>query len=286
MKIYYFAPLKFTSVASFRFIALKKNYKNVIGIHNPIDIGILNGGAITVWLYKVGIYKNYNFQKINKKLIKRITPDKSKGILILDKAQCISIDTLTSIRAKCPNYVFVNYNPDNEFCSTSFGWSLYMQCLPIINLIFSMRDSNVKQYKRLGVNFAHLLYGYSKERDWFSRFQYCKKIDSHSFLFVGTFAYRRAVFLLLGSFIVPGKIEIWGDRWGILKYWPLFKCHSKPIYNQKFRDKVKKNNFIFCFFNRRNKDEQNTRLISTIASYKIIVTEKTSVTKLKRIIFS
>lgn len=99
--------------------------------------------------------------KVNKRLVdfaKEINPE----IVWFYNVQLISENTVKELKKILPNAIFCQYANDNPFSKTAkFGlWRKFLASIPLFDIHFSYRQSNIAEYQLYGANKVNLLRSY------------------------------------------------------------------------------------------------------------------------------
>lgn len=281
MKVYFIGPNFYGSISMQRSKSLRNIFNNdFTHIVNNLDPGFINLQIFKIIIYKIG-FKSEIIEKINNKILKKIKADHDFGIIIVDKGQVIKPETLAHLRKNCPKYYFLLINVDHPFIYLSWGWGLFLKSLYYYNFILAPRESCVQKYKeKFNVRSSFFYYPISTNYHNPDKRHVRKKIITNpKYIFIGTFEFSRFIHLFFASLLIKNNILIYGPRWKYLKYIPFLNIGDGKSFGKYYKMLSLRADIVFCFFNIRNQDIQNTRFWSLLALKKIMIVKRNSVTE-------
>jgi len=111
--------------------------------------------------------------RVSRRLLQR-TEDFQPDIVWFYNVQLISPSVVKAMRHTCPNATFVQYANDNPFSTSAKPglWRNFLESIPLFDVHFSFRLSNVDDYRQRGAKSVHLLRSYFIPEDEYPVPQY------------------------------------------------------------------------------------------------------------------
>lgn len=213
-------------------------------------------------------------RKINKELLS-FSFQFRPNIIFLYRATHIWPETVKSLKAMGTT-IFL-YNNDDPFSRIlpKYIYRHYIKTLSEADWIFSYREKNIKDYKKLGYsNSSMLRSSYTIEKS-FPIPDIKKTID---IIFIGHYENDGRDQYLFDLFQKTNfKIEIWGNNWESSKYYDFFsnkmKSPIKPIYGELYNKKLNQSKIALVFLSKINSDTYTRRCFEIPAAKTMMMCE-------------
>ncbi|MDR2409252.1 MAG: glycosyltransferase [Bacteroidales bacterium] len=190
--------------------------------------------------------------------------------------RCVHIfpKTLEKIKRLNPQIKIVCYNNDDPFSKdySKYVWRNYFACLKWCDTIYSFREKNIQDYKKLEID-AKLLRAYYRKQYNYPILESNKSFDV---VFIGHFendGRDKYVYEILKAGI---NIQIFGPRWEQSGYYDFFQKNMKkivPQYGKDYNKCINESKIALVFLSKKNNDTYTRRNFEIPATRTFMLSE-------------
>lgn len=215
-------------------------------------------------------------RKINREFLNKVS-DCKPDLIFLYRATHIWAKSIKKVKEK--GIKVMVYNNDDPFTDKlpSYVYKNYFQTLPLADWIFSYRDKNIQDYKKLGYeNVSLLRSSYTNEIN----FPLDKSPKEYDLIFIGHFENDgRDEFLFELMQKTKLKIGLWGLDWEKSQHFNYFEKYlGKSItglYGASYNETINNAKASLVFFSKVNNDNYTRRVFEIPATKTTMICEHT-----------
>lgn len=226
--------------------------------------------------FRERIFNNKKLKEINRDFYQLIL-EKIPDCIFLYRVNELFSSTIHKIQNNYPSIKIICYHNDNPFKGmvNKIKFYNYLQIVPICDIVYVYRPSNLLQAKRLGARNVNLFYPY-----------YCTKIHDKGLpkigdktidvVFIGHYENNRADYINY-LYVNSVDVKIYGPGWERAKAkfnWPS-KIVNAPVFGDAYSATIAKSKFALCFLSRINDDVYTRRNFEIPMAVTAVISERT-----------
>lgn len=205
--------------------------------------------------------------RVNRRLL-RVSKTTRIDVVWFYNVDLIAPGVLKEMKKVLPGTTFVQYANDNPFSNAAKPglWRHYLNSIPLFNVHFSFRLSNIEDYRRYGATLVHLLRAYFiPEEDYPVPLRIIPQRFKCDVVFAGHYEDDDRVELLEAICEAGYHLNLFGGGWDsgrtklralspLLAYYPI-----RPVTNADYRYAICGAKIALCFLSTLNHDSYTRR---------------------------
>lgn len=221
--------------------------------------------------------------KFNRDILK-FCLDENPDIILIWGCMHLYNSTLKEINGR--GITTVSYNNDNPFGVRDRSlryilgrniWSNFRKNLPLYDYNFVYRQSNMEDYRRLGLTNVHMLPSYYiPGRNFLLN---SPKSDDYDGVFIGHYEKDERAEVIIHLRRHNIRVEVYGTDWDRESVYPGEFDNLVPLMDKAYNEKINGAKFALCFFSTINADDYTRRVFEITAAGTLLVAPRTAMMK-------